>query len=182
MSSKQVRYERVNIDDIDTSSDDDDYGDLFANERSRITKGRPKIQTRKGVKSKSSWCLRGICIITSVLMVLLSLAGLAIYIDPGDNLENFKIKYFDSSNNTDNANVVAVVDSLVDEVDDVDEYQTTTIVETTNKVLTTRNKFLTTTTSTVKSWGDSDNVVGNNSEFKSSSSYIQPSDGEISMM
>jgi len=172
MSSKQVRYERVNIDDIDTSSDDDDYGDLFANERSRITKGRPKIQTRKGVKSKSSWCLRGICIITSVLMVLLSLAGLAIYIDPGDNLENFKIKYFDSSNNTDNANVVAVVDSLVDELEDVnvDDFQTTTIVETTNKVLTTTNKFLMTTTSTVKSWGESDNVVGNNSEFKSSSS------------
>ena len=33
---QQVRYERVNIDDIDTSSDDDDYGDLFANERGRI--------------------------------------------------------------------------------------------------------------------------------------------------
>ena len=31
-----MRYERVNIDDIDTSSDDDDYGDLFANERGRI--------------------------------------------------------------------------------------------------------------------------------------------------
>ena len=46
-----VRYERVNIDDIDTSSDDDDYGDLFANERSRITSNgrRSKmIPARKG--------------------------------------------------------------------------------------------------------------------------------------
>ena len=43
-----MKYERVNIDDIDTSSDDDDYGDLFANERGRIVKGRPKIHTRKG--------------------------------------------------------------------------------------------------------------------------------------
>ena len=46
-----MRYERVNIDDIDTSSDDDDYGDLFANERSRITSNgrRSKMMpARKG--------------------------------------------------------------------------------------------------------------------------------------
>ena len=46
-----MRYERVNIDDIDTSSDDDDYGDLFANERSRITSSgrRSKMMpARKG--------------------------------------------------------------------------------------------------------------------------------------
>ena len=47
-----MRYERVNIDDIDTSSDDDDYGDLFANERGRIVgNGRRSklIPTRKGI-------------------------------------------------------------------------------------------------------------------------------------
>jgi len=174
MSSKQVRYERVNIDDIDTSSDDDDYGDLFANERSRITKGRPKIQTRKGVKSKSSWCLRGLCIITSVLMVLLSLAGLAIYIDPGDNLENFKIKYFDATNSTDN--VVAVVDSLLDNVEYVNVSSTVADSQTTS-IPETKNKVVTTTTSSVKSWGESETT----SEFKTSSSYIQSSDVELSM-
>ena len=109
-------------------------------------------------------------------MVLLSLAGLAIYIDPGDNLENFKIKYFDATNSTDN--VVAVVDSLLDNVEYVNvsstvaDSQTTSIPETTNKVLT-----LTTTTSTVKSWGESETT----SEFKTSSSYIQSSDVELSM-
>ena len=45
-----MRYERVNIDDIDTSSEDDDYGDLFAKDRGRITKGRSKIRTRKGCR------------------------------------------------------------------------------------------------------------------------------------
>lgn len=47
---QQVRYERVNIDDIDTSSDDDDYGDLFANERGRILSNgrRSKLPARKG--------------------------------------------------------------------------------------------------------------------------------------
>ena len=107
-------------------------------------------------------------------MVLLSLAGLAIYIDPGDNLENFKIKYFDATNSTDN--VVAVVDSLLDNVENanvsstVADSQATSIPETTNKVLTT-------TTSTVKSWGESETT----SEFKTSSSYIQSSDVELSM-
>ena len=50
---QQVRYERVNIDDIDTSSDDDDYGDLFANERGRILgNGRRSkmMPARKGRK------------------------------------------------------------------------------------------------------------------------------------
>ena len=107
-------------------------------------------------------------------MVLLSLAGLAIYIDPGDNLENFKIKYFDATNSTDN--VVAVVDSLLDNVEYVNvsssmaDSQTTSIPEKTIKVPTT-------TTSTVKSWGESETT----SEFKTSSSYIQSSDVELSM-
>ena len=43
----QVHYERVNLADIDTSSDEDDYGDLFAAERGRIVKGRPKVSARK---------------------------------------------------------------------------------------------------------------------------------------
>ena len=40
-------YERVNLADIDTSSDDDDYGELFGTERGKITKGRPKLAGRK---------------------------------------------------------------------------------------------------------------------------------------
>ena len=50
LNIQQVRYERVNIDDIDTSSEDDDYGDLFSKDRGRITKGRSKIRTRKGCR------------------------------------------------------------------------------------------------------------------------------------
>ena len=107
-------------------------------------------------------------------MVLLSLAGLAIYIDPGDNLENFKIKYFDATNSTDN--VVAVVDSLLDNVEYVNVSSTVVDSQTTS-IPETKNKVVTTTTSTVKSWGESETT----SEFKTSSSYIQSSDVELSM-
>jgi len=95
MSAKQVRYERVNIDDIDTSSDDDDYGDLFANERGRIVgNGRRSklIPTRKGTKPKSM-CYRGLCAVLFVLVVLLLLAGVALYLDPEDGLQMFTPKF-----------------------------------------------------------------------------------------
>ena len=42
-----MHYERVSLADIDTSSDEDDYGDLFVAERGRIVKGRSKSPSRK---------------------------------------------------------------------------------------------------------------------------------------
>jgi len=118
MSSKVVRYERVNIDDIDTSSDDDDYGDLFANERSRITSNgrRSKMMpARKGTKTKYSWCCRSLAAILFVLAILLILAGVALYLDPKDGLQMFTPK-FGGTNTTalvseETQNVTAVANS-----------------------------------------------------------------------
>ena len=109
MNIQQVRYERVNIDDIDTSSEDDDYGDLFSKDRGRIIKGRSKIRTRKGCRVDTyldnhqymNWCpgtgsgraggcgwwCRGLCVLLLVLSVLLVMAGVALYLDPGDSLQ-----------------------------------------------------------------------------------------------
>ena len=47
MEYSKVQYERVSLADIDTSSDEDDYGELFAAERGRIVKGRPRGSGRK---------------------------------------------------------------------------------------------------------------------------------------
>ena len=77
----------MNIEDIDTSSDDDDYGDLFANERGRIVKSKPNIRTRKGSKTKRGLCCQGLCVILFVLLLLLSMAGVALYLDPQDGLD-----------------------------------------------------------------------------------------------
>jgi len=123
MSGKPVKYERVNIDDIDTSSDDDDYGDLFANERGRIVKGRPKFHSRKGGKNKTSNCCYGVWIFLFIFLLLLAMAGVAIYLDPEDSLEVIK-DYIDKNSTT--SGVIALVD---DNHDTTDSYNTTVVAE-----------------------------------------------------
>jgi len=82
----KVAYERVNLADIETSSEEDDYGDLFAKERRQgHGKSRPlrKLSKKKGSGTfTGSLCCKGICLVSSVLAILGLLAGAALYMDP----------------------------------------------------------------------------------------------------
>jgi len=82
----KVAYERVNLADIETSSEEDDYGDLFAKERRQgHGKSRPlrKLSKKKGRGTfTGSLCCKGICLVSSVLAILGLLAGAALYMDP----------------------------------------------------------------------------------------------------
>jgi len=51
----KVHYERVSLADIDSSSESDDYGDLFASERGRIGKGRPKGPTENNYNNYNNY-------------------------------------------------------------------------------------------------------------------------------
>jgi len=82
----KVAYERVNLADIETSSDDDDYGDLFAHER-RMGHGKSRplrnLSKKKGGKCMSgSFCWKSLCVVSVVFAILGLLAGVAIYMDP----------------------------------------------------------------------------------------------------
>jgi len=82
----KVAYERVNLADIETSSDEDDYGDLFAHER-RMGHGKSRplrnLSKKKGGKCISgSFCWKSLCVISVVFAILGLLAGVAIYMDP----------------------------------------------------------------------------------------------------
>jgi len=82
----KVAYERVNLADIETSSEEDDYGDLFAHER-RMGHGKSRplrnLSKKKGGKCMSgSFCWKSLCVISVVFAILGLLAGVAIYIDP----------------------------------------------------------------------------------------------------
>eukprot|EP00092_Neocalanus_flemingeri_P008582 GFUD01009248.1.p1 GENE.GFUD01009248.1~~GFUD01009248.1.p1 ORF type:complete len:196 (-),score=43.98 GFUD01009248.1:58-645(-) len=104
--TNKVHYERVNLADIDTSSDEDDYGDLFAAERGRIVKGRPKVAPRKKGKSCGGGCIKGLCVLFSVLLLLLMMAGVAIYMDPGENTDIVGEGHEDSAKNVTSIDVV----------------------------------------------------------------------------
>jgi len=85
MPSK-VAYERVNLADIETSSEEDDYGDLFAHER-RMGHGKSRplrnLSKKKGGKCVSgSFCWKSLCVVSVVFAILGLLAGVAIYMDP----------------------------------------------------------------------------------------------------
>jgi len=82
----KVAYERVNLADIETSSDEDDYGDLFAHER-RMGHGKSRplrnLSKKKGGKCVSgSFCWKSLCVVSVVFAILGLLAGVAIYMDP----------------------------------------------------------------------------------------------------
>jgi len=82
----KVAYERVNLADIETSSEEDDYGDLFAHER-RMGHGKSRplrnLSKKKGGKCMSgSFCWKSLCVVSVVFAILGLLAGVAIYIDP----------------------------------------------------------------------------------------------------
>merc|ERR1711892_1524387 len=113
MTSK-VHYERVNLADIDTSSDEDDYGDLFAAERGRIVKGRPKVSGRKKGKKCGGGCIKGLCVLFSVLLVLMVLAGIALYIDPGDDTKIIGDGHDDVAKNVTSVDNAGSVSGLVD--------------------------------------------------------------------
>jgi len=113
MTSK-VHYERVNLADIDTSSDEDDYGDLFAAERGRIVKGRPKVSGRKKGKTCGGGCIKGLCVLFSVLLVLMVLAGIALYIDPGDDTKIVGDEHDDMAKNVTSVDNAGSVSGLVD--------------------------------------------------------------------
>lgn len=85
----KVLYERVNLADIETSSDEDDYGDLFAQERRNgHGKSRPLRNLSKKKGQKFSFCCQGFVVITSVLALLATMAGVALYMDPEGSLLN----------------------------------------------------------------------------------------------
>lgn len=92
--ANKVRYERVNLADIDTSSDDDDYGDLFAAERAR-GKGNKMGGRKKGGRCTGR-CLRGSCLLLTVMLTLVVLAGVALYLDI---LKPLHISYFNDRGN-----------------------------------------------------------------------------------
>jgi hypothetical protein len=48
-----VRYERVNLADIESSSDDDDYGKLFATERGRFARTSSLGKRNRSGKKKA---------------------------------------------------------------------------------------------------------------------------------
>jgi len=88
----KVHYERVNLAEIESSSDDDDYGELFAKERRQaLGKGRHlrNLAKKKGGKCISgSACWRALCVVFSVLAILGLLAGAALYFDPQGSLSS----------------------------------------------------------------------------------------------
>jgi len=86
----KVAYERVNLADIETSSEEDDYGDLFAHER-RMGHGKSRplrnLSKKKGGKCMSgSLCWKSLCVVSVVFAILGLLAGVAIYMDPESSL------------------------------------------------------------------------------------------------
>lgn len=81
----KIQYERVNLAEIETSSDEDDYGDLFAKERRNGGgKGRPLRHSakKKGKCLGGGFCCRALCVVSTVVALLLVIAGAALYIDP----------------------------------------------------------------------------------------------------
>jgi len=86
----KVAYERVNLADIETSSEEDDYGDLFAHER-RMGHGKSRplrnLSKKKGGKCMlGSFCWKSLCVVSVVFAILALLAGVAIYMDPESSL------------------------------------------------------------------------------------------------
>jgi len=80
----KVQYERVNLAEIETSTDEDDYGDLFAKERRQgLGKSRPLRHKKKGGKCLNGGiCCKSFCVVTTVLAILGLIAGAALYLDP----------------------------------------------------------------------------------------------------
>lgn len=101
----KVAYERVNLADIETSSEEDDYGDLFAHER-RMGHGKSRplrnLSKKKGVKCMSgSLCWKSLCVVSLVFAILGLLAGVAIYMDPESSLMDLMPKVSTASSSGD---------------------------------------------------------------------------------
>jgi len=78
-SSNKVKYERINLADIDnSSSDSDDYGRLFKSNQKKRETSRNQYR-KKGSRCKTAACLRGMCVLTTVLLSFLCIGSLAYY-------------------------------------------------------------------------------------------------------
>jgi len=78
-SSNKVKYERINLADIDnSSSDSDDYGRLFKSNQKKRENSRNQYR-KKGSRCKTAACLRGMCVLTTVLLSFLCIGSLAYY-------------------------------------------------------------------------------------------------------